>query len=179
MKIAIISCSLKDQSLSRVLSQEALLYIKNKQIQVTHVDMRDYPLPFCDALEAYNHAHSIRLKEVLSECDAYLIATPVYNFSVNAVLKNMTEIAGSVMENKIAGFLCAAGGQGSFMSVMGYANSLMLDFRCWIIPRFVYATRIEFDDNLKPKPAIIDRIHELCDVVLSENPVLYTMHKKK
>ena len=24
--------------------------------------------------------------------------------------------------------------------IMGLANSLMLDFRCWIVPRFVYVT---------------------------------------
>jgi FMN reductase len=35
------------------------------------------------------------------------------------------------------------------MSVMSFANSLMLDFRCLIIPRFVYATGDSFDgDNL-------------------------------
>ncbi len=31
------------------------------------------------------------------------------------------------------------------MSVMAYANSLMLDFRCVIIPRFVFATSHAFD----------------------------------
>ncbi len=52
----------------------------------------------------------------------------------------MIELAGSAWEDKIVGFLCAAGGMSSYMSVMAYANSLMLDFRCVIIPRFVYAT---------------------------------------
>jgi hypothetical protein len=42
--------------------------------------------------------------------------------------------------NKVVGFLVAAGGSGSYMSVMGVANSLMLDFRVTVIPRFVYAT---------------------------------------
>jgi FMN reductase len=30
------------------------------------------------------------------------------------------------------------------MSVMAYANSLMLDFRCVIVPRFVFATSEAF-----------------------------------
>jgi FMN reductase len=30
------------------------------------------------------------------------------------------------------------------MSPIGLANNLMLDFRCWIIPRFVYATKADF-----------------------------------
>jgi FMN reductase len=40
------------------------------------------------------------------------------------------------MGNKVVGFLCAAGGKSSYMSVMRLANSLMLDFRCLIIPHF-------------------------------------------
>ena len=61
----------------------------------------------------------------------------------------MIELTGSAWEDKIVGFLCAAGGMGSYMSVMAYANSLMLDFRCVIIPRFVFATGEGFDgDNI-------------------------------
>ena len=59
----------------------------------------------------------------------------------------MIELTGSSWEDKIVGFLCAAGGTTSYMSVMAYANSLMLDFRCVIIPRFVYATGNAFDDD--------------------------------
>jgi hypothetical protein len=44
---------------------------------------------------------------------------------------------------------------------MAFANSLMLDFRCVIIPRFVYATGRAFDgDDLKDKEAG-QRIEEL------------------
>ena len=38
----------------------------------------------------------------------------------------------------------------SYMSVMAYANSLMLDFRCVIIPRFVYATGSAFAEGSRP-----------------------------
>jgi NAD(P)H-dependent FMN reductase len=55
-------------------------------------------------------------------------------------------------EDKIVGFLCAAGGEASYMSVMAYANSLMLDFRCVIIPRVVFATSEAFDgENITDK----------------------------
>ena len=61
------------------------------------------------------------------------------------ITKNMIELTGSAWEDKIVGFLCAAGGHTSYMSVMSYANSLMLDFRCVIIPRFAFATSDAFD----------------------------------
>ena len=64
----------------------------------------------------------------------------------------MIELTGSAWEDKVVGFLCAAGGEASYMSVMAYANSLMLDFRCVIIPRFVFATNEAFiGENITDK----------------------------
>jgi FMN reductase len=33
------------------------------------------------------------------------------------------------------------------MAIMGLANSLMLDFRCLIVPRFIYATGDDFAED--------------------------------
>ena len=49
----------------------------------------------------------------------------------------------------------------SYMSVMAYANSLMLDFRCVIIPRFVYATGDVFDDRELANEKIVARIEQV------------------
>src|SRR5438105_5053395 len=93
--------------------------------------------------------------EVFNMRDTELVAAPIYNYDVAAAAKNMIELAGSAWENKVVGFLCAAGGTASYMSVMAYANSLMLDFRCVIIPRFVFATSDAFDgDNITDKKII-------------------------
>jgi hypothetical protein len=56
--------------------------------------------------------------------------------------------------------ICAAGGGSSYMSVMGLANSLMLDFRCLIIPRFVYAKGDDFASQ-KPTAALTERLDAL------------------
>ena len=47
------------------------------------------------------------------------------------------------------------------MSVMAYANSLMLDFRCVIIPRFVFATGHAFDGEKLTDQDIGHRIGEV------------------
>jgi len=52
------------------------------------------------------------------------------------------------------------------MSVMAYANSLMLDFRCTIIPRFVYATGEAFDDSGVTDRKVAKRIEELAREVI-------------
>ena len=58
---------------------------------------------------------------------------------------------------------CAAGGGGSYMSVMPFANSLMLDFRCLVVPRFVYTTGAAFDADLQlTDEKIRQRVDDLC-----------------
>ena len=47
------------------------------------------------------------------------------------------------------------------MSVMSIANSLMLDFRCLIIPRFAYATGDSFEAETLSDPKVKNRIQEL------------------
>jgi hypothetical protein len=49
------------------------------------------------------------------------------------------------------------------MSVMAYANSLMLDFRCVIIPRFVFATGDSFDGDNLIDQKIARRIETVAD----------------
>src|SRR5438132_5292453 len=92
-----------------------------------------------------------------------LVAAPVYNYDVAAAAKNMIELTGSAWEDKVVGFLCAAGGTASYMSVMAYANSLMLDFRCVIIPCFVFATSEAFDrENITDKK-ITERVEKVAN----------------
>jgi FMN reductase len=49
------------------------------------------------------------------------------------------------------------------MSVMAYANSLMLDFRCVIIPRFAFATADTFDGERITDKKITQRIEQVAD----------------
>ena len=47
------------------------------------------------------------------------------------------------------------------MSVMSFANSLMLDFRCLIIPRFVYATGDSFNGDKLIDTKVVKRIGQV------------------
>src|SRR5256712_1848162 len=109
---------------------------------------------------------SKKLSTAIKAADGILVAAPVYNYDVAAGAKNMIELTGSAWEDKVVGFLCAAGGTASYMSVMAYANSLMLDFRCVILPRFVFATGEAFDgDNIVDKK-ITGRIENVANELI-------------
>jgi NAD(P)H-dependent FMN reductase len=128
------------------------------------IDLRDSPLPLCDGEAAYGHPAVDPLSKVISDARVVIIATPIYNFDASAALKNLIELTGDSWENKVVGFLCAAGGNSSFMSIMSLANSLMLDFRCLIIPRIVYATRQDFADGTVSSPELRRRVEQLATV---------------
>jgi len=46
---------------------------------------------------------------------------------------------------------------------LAYANSLMLDFRTVIIPRFVYATGDSFDGDKITDKKVVARIEQVAD----------------
>jgi FMN reductase len=159
----VISTSGNPQSNSRRMARIAFRHLEKTKVDCAWLDISELELPLCDADACYTKPGSQRVSKALEAADGILLATPVYNYDVAAAAKNLVELTGSAWEDKVVGFLCAAGGMSSYMSVMAFANSLMLDFRSVIIPRFVYATGRAFvGDDLKDKE-VGERIEELAD----------------
>ena len=129
------------------------------------INLADWDLPLCDGDRCYKHPDVITLTERVRRAGALIVATPIYNFSVNAAAKNFLELTGKAWTQKVVGLLCSAGGPGSYMSAMPFANSLMLDFRCIIIPRFVYATGSVFKNGQIDDHALHERLSELARTV--------------
>ena len=136
-------------------------HLKRSKVDCSWLDLSEMDLPLCDANACYAHPAARKLSAAVTAADGVIVAAPVYNYDVSASAKNMIELTGSAWEDKIVGFLCAAGGMGSYMSVMAYANSLMLDFRCVIIPRFVFATGGAFDDDTVTDVKVSQRVEQV------------------
>ncbi len=143
--ILVLSSSLHPESRSRILARACRDRLQSLGRPVELFDLAATPLPACDGASAYGALPVQELSRKIEQADAILIASPVYNFDVNAALKNAVELTGKAWTGKVVGLMLAAGGHGSYMSAMGIANSLMLDFRCLIVPRFIYATGEAFD----------------------------------
>ncbi len=143
----IIACSQRENSKSAILAEAAARALKSQGQDVELIYLKDYPLPFCDGGAAYSDPNVAVLSEKIVQAHGILLACPIYNYSINGMLKNMIELTGQNWQEKVVGFLCAAGGVNSYMSIMGIANSLMLDFRCLILPKFVYATEDSFQQD--------------------------------
>jgi FMN reductase len=160
-KHLVISTSGNPDSNSRRMGRIAFAHLKRQKTDCDWIDIREMNLPLCDADQCYGMPGSKKLSAAIEAADGIIIAAPVYNYDVAAATKNMIELTGSVWEDKVVGFLCAAGGHASYMSVMAYANSLMLDFRCVIIPRFAFATSEAFEGEHITDKKITQRIEQV------------------
>jgi NAD(P)H-dependent FMN reductase len=163
VRIALISGSLNPESLSRQMAQRAEKALKGAGAEVDFIDLQAIQLPMCDGDSAYSDPEVERTRSRIESAAGILIAAPVYNFYLNAAVKNLIELTGSAWEDKVVGFLNAAGGYSSYMSVMSVANSLMLDFRCVIVPRFVYAVGSAFRDGAVSDGKVAERIDQLAN----------------
>ena len=165
-KYLVVSTSGNPDSNSRRMGRIAFHRLEKAKADCAFLDISELNLPLCDADTCYAQPSAREVSKAIKAADGILLATPVYNYDVSAAAKNMVELTGSAWEDKIVGFLCAAGGMSSYMSVMAFASSLMLDFRSVIIPRFVYATGRAFEgDELKDKE-VEQRINELADEMI-------------
>ena len=159
----ILSTSLRDKSRSRVLAEGAAERLESAGVEHDFVDLREHPLPHCDGGACYGDPAVTEFKEKLIGADGYLVATPIYNFDANSALKNAIELTGKdVWTEKVVGFLAAAGGRGSYMSLSGITLSLMLDFRTFCLPRFVYVTGEDFNEEGSLENAeVAERLDEI------------------
>ncbi len=159
----IISTSLNPESRSRILARAAASHFEKADQQVELIDLNELELPSCDGATCYSHPNVQKVGKAIGEASSITLASPIYNYNVCSSCKNLIELTGKAWTDKVVGFLLAAGGQGSYMAVMGIANSLMLDFRSLIIPRFVYATGQDFAGDQINEPEIEDRIKSLVE----------------
>ncbi len=165
MKYLIISASLFEKSKSRILAKTAFELLK-KKVETDFTDLRDFPLPLCDGSISFNDPNVKKLQKIIEPAQGILLATPVYNYDVNSALKNMVENTGVVWEEKILGFIVAAGGNNSYMAAMHFGESMMFEYRCTIIPRYVFATGADFTPGGQPQAKIIERIGQLNDSLI-------------
>jgi FMN reductase len=161
MRYLVLSCSLNPKSRSRILARVVHQHLATRPGGAAFIDLQDYQLPLSDAGACYGHAHVAEVSPIVREAKGIIVATAIYNYNVSAATKNLLELTGKAWDGKVVGFICAAGGHGSYMSVMPFANSLMLDYRCHIIPRFVYAVPSHIDEHAFSDEAINRRVEEL------------------
>ena len=164
--VVILSCSLNPSSRSHKLALAAQAFLRAREVSVELVVLAEHNLPLCDGTGSFDHPSVKTLTGIIDAAGAILVSSPVYNYDLSAAAKNLMELTGSAWTEKPVGFLCAGGGRASYMSPIGFANSLMFDFRCLIVPRFVYCTKDDCTEAGEPGPEIRVRVEQLAAAVV-------------
>ena len=159
--VVIISCSLNTASHSHRLAVAVASSIQAIGAEAHLIDLKEWDLPLCDGGGSFDHPSVKSLSAKLTVASAILVASPVYNYDLNAAAKNLVEMTGAAWKEKPVGFLCAGGSERSYMAPIGFANNLMFDFRCLIIPRFVYSTKADFGTDGTLDAGLHERVDEL------------------
>ncbi|MBX9949827.1 MAG: NAD(P)H-dependent oxidoreductase [Candidatus Obscuribacterales bacterium] len=93
-KILCLAGSLRKDSLNKKLVKAAMATAQEAGADCTFIDLKDYPMPIYDGdIEAESGIpeNGKKLKKLLKEHQALLIASPEYNSSISAALKNFID----------------------------------------------------------------------------------------
>lgn len=96
VKVLAFTGSIRENSFNKRLINEAACFARQMGANVTVIDLKDYPMPFFNQdLEAKEGMPLMakQFRKLMTESDVILIASPEYNASVSAVLKNAIDWA--------------------------------------------------------------------------------------
>ena len=95
LKILAFAGSLRADSVNKKLVNWASGELKAMGHEVTFIDLNDYPLPIYnpDLPSSEFPKNAITLEKMMQEHQAWLIASPEYNYSITSCLKNVIDFA--------------------------------------------------------------------------------------
>ena len=145
--VTIIATSLNEQSKSQLIARLLETELTEAGTSCELVDLRELDLPTSGSAASWGSTDAAALATKVEKSSHIVFAVPIYCYDVNAAAKNVIELIGRSFTKKVVSFACSAGGANSYMSIMGMANHLMLDFRSIIVPRFLYVDPTGWNEN--------------------------------
>ena len=143
--------------LVRVAAREA----QTHGVPVTMIRLSDFSLPLYDSDLETEHGipdAGFELKKLMQSHQGFLIASPEYNSSLSAVLKNVIDWASrreegearlSCFDAKVVGLLSAAPGKLGGLRGLTHVRSILSSMGCLVIPEqmALAAAHLAFDDQ--------------------------------
>lgn len=184
VKVLAFAGSTRTDSYNKKLVMNAADVAREMGAKVTVVDLKDYPIPFYDADLETQSGMPEKAKEIrrlMLESQVIFIASPDYNSSVSAVLKNVLDWASrsesgkpsrDAFLNKKFGLMSASPGRSGGADGLAHLRDIIGDIRGIIIPHqfCVPLAHEAFDENGKLKDAnLIASLKALVFEAISEN----------
>lgn len=171
-KILAFAGSTRAGSFNKKLVQIAADGARAAGAEVTFIDLRDYPLPLYDGDdEAQNGLpeNAKKLKRLMTACGGFLIASPEYNSSVTAVLKNTIDWASRAETDDEPPLACF---QGKTAALMSASPGALGGLRGLVHVRAIFGN---IGAYVLPDQVAIPKAHEAFD----ESGALKDAHKQQ
>jgi len=182
MRALVFSGSTRTDSLHRKLAASAAAELRRRGIEVTLADLRDYPMPLYDGdLETSDGLpeSAVAFRKLLAEHELLVIASPEYNGSFPALVKNLIdwtsrpaaagERSAALYRGKRAALLAGSPGPGGGRRGLRHLRELLEMIGVTVVgePVAVAAAFQAFDAEGKlARPDDIAAVSRLADVVV-------------
>jgi NAD(P)H-dependent FMN reductase len=151
-KILAFAGSLREHSYSRRVLKTAIKGAEKAGAEITFVDLRDYPMPLYNPDDHDQNGfdeNALKFQGLLTEHDGFLIASPEYNGSLPAVLKNAIDWASrqsdqyersKVFAGKFAAMMSASEGSLGGVRSLAHLRGVLTSVSVNVLPREVAVT---------------------------------------
>lgn len=164
MKTLIISSSLSPESRSFILCTKTYEKLIEKGIEVEMIDAREMDLIPCHKRSSESMNLLTRKVEL---ADNIIIGMGVHCYSINDGLKIILDNCFAKATGKFFGIICAAGGERSYLSTQHLTQICMNEWRMIQLPRIIYATGKDFEENNIKNKDLLERIDVFSDEFIS------------
>jgi len=145
-KILAFAGSLREHSYSKRIVKTAARGAEEAGAEVTYIDLRDYPMPIYNADDHEKNgfdANALKLQKLLHEHDGLLIASPEYNASLSAALKNTIDWTsrksdefklGEVFKGKVGTIMTESPGAFGGLRCLGHLRDVLTILLVNVLP---------------------------------------------
>jgi NAD(P)H-dependent FMN reductase len=152
-KILAFAGSTRTGSFNKKLVKIAVAGARAAGAEVTHIDLRDLPMPLYDGdLEAKEGIppNAVKFKELMLSHRGLLISAPEYNSGISGVLKNAIDWASrelpgeaplACFDNKVAALMSASPGALGGLRGLVIVRSILGNIRVLVLPQQVAVPR--------------------------------------
>ncbi len=143
IKVLAFAGATRTDSYNRKLIHLATQYAREAGAEVKLIDLRDYAMPLYDGdLEVASGLpeKAAELKLEMDRADAFLIASPEYNSSVSAVLKNTIDwtsragaVEGSVYAGKVSALISASPGALGGLRGLNHLRAILMNLGSLVV----------------------------------------------
>ncbi len=160
LKILAFAGSLSKNSINKKLTRWACKQLENEGIEVTFIDLADYPLPVYnqDILGEEFPKEADELAKLTNNHNVWLISSPENNYTITTCMKNFIDWTSrtpnnqhnpKVFSNKIIGLMSTSPSPYGGLKSTNNLRNVFLDLGCFVIPRQANVANefTAFDDN--------------------------------